>query len=608
LVHSRGILGPFIYFAKKMENDRMKPLSYLFSLLLCTTLSQICVAQVKHKITCEPSPKNYKHDITNVSVCHDETGRKITRLEIELQGGTGDKDKDKNNMEPVAEPRRIRINDRSQVQFLIKNISPLDVCSRNAGTPTANAETPVIESLVGTLAKYNLGYGFAGDLASKNTEQMKMMSANFSLKISQIENLKSDSSHQVADDPEYKAIIKASKEFVDGSLCLMEGPEKGPKEERKCPANQPVQVTLSTQIDNAGRKLIDFESSDYRNASYVKFVVAENKELDMVRNAFNLPLSTIDGAGNLQAIADEMGTWARDLHKKYDYAGSAFKDEKEKRPDQDDLDALLLIDQIVDRANAAMSLIGDNNKALEAAQLSLKTNYVALRKIEDDFSRRQTQKIVYELSEDDHKILVQEFNLGPDRKVTSPGTFSCVSDVDGKTPTTTNINYSLLYQDVPHWSASTGFLNSFQEKKVFGVVNQSNVGSNPPTSSPFFQVTDRAQAQLIPMAYVNYRFHHFWTSHYGRTKEDELVWTANLSGGFGVNSNTGTNQPEFFTGFALGLNHFMLHPGIHWGRTESLGGNFHEFDQAPMGVTSPPVTFGYHPALSIGLSVRVAPY
>jgi hypothetical protein len=106
---------------------------------------------------------------------------------------------------------------------------------------------------------------------------------------------------------------------------------------------------------------------------------------------------------------------------------------------------------------------------------------------------------------------------------------------------------------------------------------------------------------------VNYRigYHSFQC---GKGKEDEGIWTAHLSGGFGVNPNSGTNQPECFTGFAIGFNHFMLHPGVHWGRTESLGGGYTLGTMVPATLMTAPLSWSYHPAFSIGFSVRVAPY
>jgi hypothetical protein len=107
---------------------------------------------------------------------------------------------------------------------------------------------------------------------------------------------------------------------------------------------------------------------------------------------------------------------------------------------------------------------------------------------------------------------------------------------------------------------------------------------------------------------VNYRIAPYHSSQYGRTKEDELVWTAHLSAGFGVNPNTGTNQPEFFAGLAFGFNRFLVQPGIHIGRTESVGGNYPLYTPLANPPAAVPIAWSYHVAFSIGFSVRVAPY
>lgn len=70
-------------------------------------------------------------------------GRKATEIRVDLQGAP-------NSMEPIAEPRRIRVDDRARVRFVLDGLSPLDVCTRNTGTPTV--ETPVPQSLVTTIA------------------------------------------------------------------------------------------------------------------------------------------------------------------------------------------------------------------------------------------------------------------------------------------------------------------------------------------------------------------------------------------------------------------------------------------------------------------------
>jgi hypothetical protein len=667
---------------------------------LCSLLS-LAFAQDK------PTKKPDK--ITKVTVL-DQDGKKVTQLEIVLQNAP-------NNMEPEAEPRRIRIDDRANVQFFLKNLSPVDVCSRSSGTPTPTAETPVAESMVTTIAKLG-GLAIGGSTSTlPQNARMSML-----LKSQNDEQLqKTGSICNIQNDAEYKKIRELSKEFFAAACGLIGGatPQQGCTDE---PNNQ---VELASEIDSATRRLADYAGADYRGTLQANFIVEDDPKLQTVRDSYTRPVKSIENAGKLQAIVDEMATWAQDLHKKFDYVvapadsgsatlpapppqipgvlmvsptalsfippnltqvvqlssggqpgtftaiassdtgwlllskagppqpgGTILRDTapgrgtfallvtvnpaglsavvhygsitisgtgsakgttvvnvtfkpvaQDGQPSSCDLEHLREVDEIVDRAKAEMSLLSDNNKTLEGAQATLKSGYMALLKVADDFKRRKQQGIVYETQ----GVLVQEFNLGTDRKATSPGYISCVSDIDGKTPTTTNINYSLLYQDVPHWSASVGLLTSFQQKTIIGIANENTPGP-PPSNTQVFAVTDRARVQLIPMAYVNYRIAPYKSTHYGKGKEDELVWTTNLSTGFGVNPNTGTNQPEFFLGFAFGLNRFMLHPGVHFGRTESLGGGYSLGQQVPPGLTTAPLSWSYHPAFSIGFSVRLAPY
>jgi hypothetical protein len=691
------------------------PLILIVSCLL--SLQLVCLAQDGGDK--KPDKKGKEPDkITKVTVL-DRDGRKITRLEIVLQ-------KAPNNMEPEAEPRQIRIDDRANVQFLLKNLSPLDVCSRTSGTPTATQETPVAESLVSTLATIIGGAAPAGAPAAQPSGPM-----DFALEINsgKIENLvtpparpPTETKCKVKDDPEYKKINEVWREFQEKAGKFIGSQENERDANGKCKTLDD-QAGLACEIDFAALEVANVAGADYRGQT--EFEVEKNPSLAKVRKALR-PLPTIEDAGNLQAMADEIGAWDKDLHKKYDYSvpppdagspsppppvpgvlmvapaslsftpanlglkqvvqlssggqpgpftatpasdggwlqlskvdgskpstaplkdispsrgtfslvvtvnkallgkeanygsitisgtGSAkgtsivsvvYKPDADTGPTQCDLDSLRSADDLVDRANGVMSLITDNNKTLEGAQATLKSAYTTLVKAAADFQRRKKQGIVYVKND----VLVQEFNLGTDRKDTSPGYFSCVSDVDGKTPTTTNINYSLLYQDIPHWSASTGVLLSFQQKEVIGILNENTPGASTPTNMSIFGVTDHARVQLIPMVFANWGLP-FHISQYGKDKESEGVWTAHLSGGFGINPNTGTNQPEFFTGFAVGFNHFLFHSGVHWGRTEHLGGGYTLGSQVPTNstlLTTAPLSWGYHPAFTIGFSVRVAPY
>jgi hypothetical protein len=127
---------------------------------------------------------------TTVRICGDGPD-KITQLEIDLQ-------KAPNNMEPAAEPRNIRIDDRARVQFLLRNLSPLDVCSRNPSAPTPTAETNVAESLATTLA------GLGGLAIGSNTSKLaanNQMSAADSVRVGILQAKAPEC--DIAEDPEY---------------------------------------------------------------------------------------------------------------------------------------------------------------------------------------------------------------------------------------------------------------------------------------------------------------------------------------------------------------------------------------------------------------------
>jgi hypothetical protein len=117
-----------------------------------------------------------------------------------------------------------------------------------------------------------------------------------------------------------------------------------------------------------------------------------------------------------------------------------------------DLQYLRKVDEIVDQGKAEMSLISDDNKTLESAQASLKTAYLALVKVEDDYKRRRDQQGIIQLISGQY---VQTFDLGTDRKNTDTGYFQCTYD-NTTSPTTVPIYYSILYQDVPGCTALVG--------------------------------------------------------------------------------------------------------------------------------------------------------
>ena len=654
-----------------------------------------------------------------------EGGRLVTHIVIDLQNAP-------DNMEPADEPRRIQVEDRGNVRLDLRNLSPLDVCSLNGRAPAPTAETNVAESVVGTIANLgSLGLG-GGPLLAQLNNAMSLIEKSDTSEASGKNNC------NVTSDPEHITFERIRSEFEamaknfvgnaqEMAACKKSDlkepkdfPDDPAKETQPPPTQALTQARLLCQLDAASNQLADFAARDFRGANWRDFNL-KNPDLEKVKLWFTNPIPTVVGAGKLQALVDELGTYSTDLHKRFDFqtsggdsAGAAppavgpvngtpivlaapltltftYPADKTAPPAQTirvtsggaqagftvnkspeswlsvspectaatpcqtanagtfnlsvtvdpkklgsdstasasiriagaggaagstivnisvkpglgpvptpcDLETLRDIDRKLDKAKALMALITSNNSALQTAQTALKTAYMTVAKADDDFQRRKNQRIVQEAG----GFLVQSFNLATDRKATVTENLACVSSLD-KTPTTNAINFSILYQDVPKWSASAGLLTSFQQKRIIGV-DQESGDNNTPVS--FFRVTDQARAQVLPMAFVNYRITPYTFRYRKGGKEDTFVWTGHLSAGIGVNSNNGANQPEFFLGLAVAVNRFMIHPGVHFGRMQSLGGGFTLNTPAPDGVT-PPINWSYHPAFSIGFSVRVAPY
>jgi hypothetical protein len=352
------------------------------------------------------------------------------------------------------------------------------------------------------------------------------------------------------------------------------------------------QTISQGSLDADLKALANYISADYRGTNWRLFHPNDDTKLDTVRSDFGNPVPSIADAALSQATLDEMTNRASDLHKKHDNNGNAES-------------ALRQMDATLAKEKAIMSILSDNNTALKTAQGTVQTSYVAILKVYADFQRMLIQRVLMKSPADAY--LIQDFLLGTDRKATITGVLSCVSDVDGKTPTTDQINYSILYQNVPNLTASAGLLTSFLEKRVIGITNVAS--TNAAGFKTIFAVTDSAQAQVFPMAYVNYRVLPYRSTHWKKNSEDELIITTSLSAGFGINPNSGTNQPEFFAGAAFGFNRLMIHPGVHFGRSQNLGGGFTLNNTVPTGFTgNAPITWSYHPAFSIGFSVRVAPF
>ncbi|HET8887582.1 MAG TPA: hypothetical protein VFQ41_01660 [Candidatus Angelobacter sp.] len=499
--------------------------------------------------------------------CAAAPGEKV--LKINLQNSP-------NSMEPSAEPARIRVDDRTTVHLCLANISPVDVCSLSGRTPAPTAETNPIESLVSTI---NTLGGFAIPFRSLSTEDTQQFSSMLSEKVSELEGRtegqRRAAPRPVLDDPEYKKFIDAAALIEQARANLLA-----------------EQMETQGRFDTDTTRLLNYVSADYRGLRWTYFHPENDPILQSVRDDTKNSFRSISDAAPSLVALDLMTNLASGLHKKYDVNDSA---EISLRLQQ--------VDKILAQAKAIVSVISDNNSALKAAQTSVRTAYLAVVKVYTDFQRRRSQGVVQEVA--GGAFLIQDFRLGTDRKATITGVLSCVSDADAK-PTTDQINFSILYQDVPRLTSSIGFLASSLEKKVIGTT--SVAATNSAGFDTKFAVTDRAQAQVLPMIYANYRIFGYKPKHWPK-REDELILTTSLSTGFGLNPNSGTTQPEFFTGLAFGFNRLLIHPGVHFGRTQNLAGGFALNSSVPAGFSGDaPISWSYHPAFSIGFSVRVAPY
>jgi len=267
---------------------------------------------------------------------------------------------------------------------------------------------------------------------------------------------------------------------------------------------------------------------------------------------------------------------------------------------------------------------------LQTQQAAIATAFTALEKIKSDFQTRVSTGIVRKDPPDAEapkppvdpktQILYTTIVLGRDYGTADTGTISCTTTTSPAVATTDAINYTVLYQKVPALTVSTGILLTFLPKYEYGVVSKldpksANPGATPPnpgTFTNYFEQTQSSRASVFPMAFVNYRLGKPYLKSWWAEPNSELVITNNVSAGIGINPNTGTNQTEFFAGYAVGFSRAMVHFGEHWGRQESLGGGFTVDTPVPTGWSSSntvPNDWHYkHHFFAIGFSVRIAPF
>jgi hypothetical protein len=474
-------------------------------------------------------------------------------------------------------------------------MSPIDVCLVSSKPQTVTPVTNPLESLINTISGLK-SFDFEGAtrFSASAIDNIDLFQAFVAPEAPPGET---DAQRKLREDAEKKAA--EAKTADDEALKLFKTLAK----ELKTTA-EPVFVKQSAwqvyyQADL--NQITTYLSQDYRGMRYLNFEPETDSLLANVR-AHQLfpkaapadptsPPSEVDYA-SLQALVDELKALQTRLASSCTTAGQKCN-----------ADALETTVQLLDSANAVLLVAQDNLKILQTAQAAVVTGYTALDKVYLDYlNRLQTLKTISVSG----NILVQDIRLGPDYGATDTGSITCNSDAAPTQATTDAINFTVLYQNVPALTVSAGLLTTFLEKTEIGTAPKLNSDG---TFSTYFAVTDSARASVFPMAYVNYRIFPPVLKTWWGQPESELIITNSVSGGIGVNSNTGTNQPEFFLGDAIGFNRVYIHLGAHFGRTESLGGGFQLNTVVPTGFSGQaPINWSYHPGFSIGVSVRIAPF
>lgn len=488
-------------------------------------------------------------------------------------------------MEPESEPKSIRVDNRGRATILLEGLSPLDVCSLGGRTTTPTTETNPLASLItsiSALGAFLIPIGSVGNIGPL-MEQIGPSSNKFAKMLSESKV----SSEPLIADPLYTTFVSLNRKL---SAVLSQIKDE--------------QDITKKSFESDQKQLASYLSADYRGNNWQGF--NPRRDLTVIAGDAEHPMKSVADLANAQANYERISNLVSSIHKKYDdkLPPSAVKSRE----------ALKRMDPSLTMEKAALTVLADNNTVLKDPKAKLQAAYDTATKAFDTFARKLQRvndvlpNLIREKNVGYGDILTERFRLAPDRKTTVTGVLSCVSSLDLTTPTTDAIDYSVLYQDVPHLTASAGILTSFIQKQIVGTT-EVNTGIASATSfATNFAITDLARVQVIPMAFVNYRILNYKEIHWPN-QEDDLGITTNLSGGFGINPNTGTNQPEGFFGIAIGFNRVMVHTGLDIGRVQHLGGGFTLGNPVPMNFPSPvPLTWTYEKGFSIGFSVRVAPF
>lgn len=174
------------------------------------------------------------------------------------------------------------------------------------------------------------------------------------------------------------------------------------------------------------------------------------------------------------------------------------------------------------------------------------------------------------------------------------GTVTC-TNVFTKQPAFDPIPFTIKYQDAPRGTVTAGIIYSTLDKRQVGIqpIFAGKAVDGSDTFRLTFAETDRADGQIIPFTFYNYRF---W---------GDRKFSLNASAGVGVNPNNGSNQVEFFFGGSVGYKNVFFELGGHAGRWQELGGGFVIGDAVSTAPPSVPIERRYTVRPAFGVSYKI---
>jgi hypothetical protein len=489
-------------------------------------------------------------------------------------------------MEPSCEPQRIRVPDRVQVTLHVTNLSPTEYCSPTASAPSPTAVTNPLESIINTITGLK-----SFNLVQKTPFTPQMDTIEDLIVPDKTKNLVTEAEKNPPKDPTAVLFQKLAKQVL--------------------PAAQKIADKQSHWQDlflADLTKLQDYQSGDYRGANWSKFDPEHDATLDVVRSHKAFPTITNDPGSldstpsemdfaPLQALIDQLKALQPLLISACTTA-TAGNGKKKCNPE-----VLSTTSLVIEKAGSYLTVATDNVHTLQATQTGIVAAYNALLAQRHLFDVRRAAGSI-QLS---NGVLQQNIPLGTNYSSTASGSVSCATTATPPVVTTDAIAVSILYQNIPTLTASAGILVSFIQQNQYGVVQQMNTATS--TSFSAIGMTNSARAGVVPMAFFNFRLGGPRLTTWYREPNNELIITQNLSAGLGLNSNSGSNQAEFFGGYAVGFSRVLIHAGLDYGRSQALAPGF-STGALPTGFTGSavPVTWSYHPGFTIGFSVRVAPF